>query len=27
MVMTKLFKNYKSWCKFLGQKHSLWYEA
>jgi hypothetical protein len=27
MVMNKLFKNYKSWCKFLGRKHSLWYEA
>jgi callose synthase len=26
-VMNKLFKNYKSWCKFLGRKHSLWYEA
>ncbi|KAH9558677.1 hypothetical protein CY35_06G019800 [Sphagnum magellanicum] len=23
-VMNKLFKNYKSWCKFLGRKHSLW---
>ncbi|CAL9222795.1 unnamed protein product [Arabidopsis halleri] len=22
-VMTKLFKNYKNWCKFLGRKHSL----
>lgn len=22
-VMSKLFKNYKTWCKFLGQKHSL----
>ncbi|XP_065874935.1 callose synthase 5-like [Euphorbia lathyris] len=22
-VMNKLFKNYKNWCKFLGQKHSL----
>ncbi|KAM3708622.1 hypothetical protein ACB098_02G111600 [Castanea mollissima] len=22
-VMTKLFKNYKTWCKFLGRKHSL----
>ncbi|KAH7520841.1 hypothetical protein FEM48_Zijuj08G0188700 [Ziziphus jujuba var. spinosa] len=22
-VMTKLFKNYKTWCKFLGQKYSL----
>lgn len=23
-VMNKLFKNYKSWCKFLGRKHKLW---
>ncbi|EXB36810.1 Callose synthase 5 [Morus notabilis] len=23
IVMTKLFKNYKIWCKFLGRKHSL----
>eukprot|EP01018_Ginkgo_biloba_P036440 Gb_08787 [translate_table: standard] len=23
-VMSKLFKNYKNWCKFLGRKHSLW---
>ncbi|KAL2634599.1 hypothetical protein R1flu_006078 [Riccia fluitans] len=23
-VMNKLFKNYKSWCKFLGRKNSLW---
>ncbi|XP_042413132.1 callose synthase 5-like [Zingiber officinale] len=22
-VMNKIFKNYKSWCKFLGKKHSL----
>ncbi|XP_068639765.1 callose synthase 5-like [Aristolochia californica] len=22
-VMSKLFKNYKIWCKFLGRKHSL----
>ncbi|PKI42246.1 hypothetical protein CRG98_037362 [Punica granatum] len=22
-VMTKLFKNYKTWCQFLGRKHSL----
>ncbi|GAY56883.1 hypothetical protein CUMW_175300 [Citrus unshiu] len=22
-VMSKLFKNYKTWCKFLGRKHSL----
>ncbi|XP_008801869.1 callose synthase 5 [Phoenix dactylifera] len=22
-VMSKLFKNYKAWCKFLGRKHSL----
>lgn len=22
-VMTKLFKNYKTWCKYLGKKHSL----
>uniref|UniRef100_A0A2N9IN91 1,3-beta-glucan synthase n=1 Tax=Fagus sylvatica TaxID=28930 RepID=A0A2N9IN91_FAGSY len=22
-VMDKLFKNYKTWCKFLGRKHSL----
>ncbi|KAH1237314.1 Callose synthase 5 [Glycine max] len=22
-VMKNLFKNYKSWCKFLGRKHSL----
>ncbi|RHN69933.1 putative 1,3-beta-glucan synthase [Medicago truncatula] len=22
-VMTDLFKNYKTWCKFLGRKHSL----
>ncbi|XP_048434519.1 callose synthase 5-like [Pyrus x bretschneideri] len=22
-VMGKLFKNYKTWCKFLGRKHSL----
>ncbi|WOK92140.1 callose synthase 5-like [Canna indica] len=22
-VMNKIFKNYKTWCKFLGQKHSL----
>ncbi|KAI3844011.1 hypothetical protein MKW92_016962 [Papaver armeniacum] len=22
-VMNKLFKNYKTWCKFLGKKHSL----
>ncbi|KAG2328799.1 hypothetical protein Bca52824_011527 [Brassica carinata] len=22
-VKTKLFKNYKNWCKFLGRKHSL----
>lgn len=25
-VMTKLFKNYKNWCKFLGRKHSLRYQ-
>ncbi|KAK7353644.1 hypothetical protein VNO80_19095 [Phaseolus coccineus] len=24
-VMNNLFKNYKSWCKFLGRKHSLRY--
>ena len=23
IVMEKLFKNYKIWCKFLGRKHSL----
>ncbi|KAL4572712.1 hypothetical protein LXL04_019494 [Taraxacum kok-saghyz] len=23
VVMNKLFKNYKSWCKFLGNKHNL----
>ncbi|KAF7130413.1 hypothetical protein RHSIM_Rhsim10G0135300 [Rhododendron simsii] len=23
-IMNKLFKNYKTWCKFLGRKHSLW---
>ncbi|XP_062096562.1 callose synthase 5 [Humulus lupulus] len=23
IVMSKLFKNYKTWCKFLGRKHSL----
>ncbi|KAL8034672.1 hypothetical protein ABFX02_12G044200 [Erythranthe guttata] len=22
-LMNKLFKNYKSWCKYLGRKHSL----
>ncbi|THU60461.1 hypothetical protein C4D60_Mb07t13000 [Musa balbisiana] len=22
-VMSKIFKNYKTWCKFLGHKHSL----
>ncbi|XVF14888.1 hypothetical protein REPUB_Repub09cG0099600 [Reevesia pubescens] len=22
-VMSKLFKNYKTWCKFLGRKHNL----
>ncbi|KAL9256669.1 Callose synthase 5-like protein [Drosera capensis] len=22
-VMNKLFKNYKTWCKYLGRKHSL----
>lgn len=22
-IMDKLFKNYKTWCKFLGRKHSL----
>ncbi|KAG8383820.1 hypothetical protein BUALT_Bualt04G0053600 [Buddleja alternifolia] len=22
-LMNKLFKNYKTWCKFLGKKHSL----
>ncbi|KAB1210572.1 Callose synthase 5 [Morella rubra] len=22
-VMNKLFKNYRTWCKFLGRKHSL----
>ncbi|KAH7566057.1 hypothetical protein JRO89_XS08G0076000 [Xanthoceras sorbifolium] len=22
-LMNKLFKNYKTWCKFLGRKHSL----
>ena len=22
-VMNKLLKNYKTWCKFLGRKHSL----
>ncbi|KAF5958944.1 hypothetical protein HYC85_000153 [Camellia sinensis] len=22
-VMNKVFKNYKTWCKFLGRKHSL----
>ncbi|KAK1403845.1 1,3-beta-glucan synthase [Heracleum sosnowskyi] len=22
-VMAKLFKNYKTWCKYLGRKHSL----
>ncbi|XP_068645658.1 callose synthase 5 [Aristolochia californica] len=22
-VMSKIFKNYKTWCKFLGRKHSL----
>lgn len=26
-VKTKLFKNYKNWCKFLGRKHSLRYQA
>ncbi|KAG2399383.1 Callose synthase [Vigna angularis] len=24
-VMNKLFKNYKTWCKFLGRRHSLRY--
>ncbi|KAJ3682000.1 hypothetical protein LUZ60_014573 [Juncus effusus] len=24
LVMKKLFKNYKKWCKFLGRKSSLW---
>ncbi|XP_071741493.1 callose synthase 5 [Rutidosis leptorrhynchoides] len=23
VVMNQLFKNYKTWCKFLGRKHSL----
>ncbi|KAF9617201.1 hypothetical protein IFM89_035083 [Coptis chinensis] len=23
IIMSKLFKNYKTWCKFLGRKHSL----
>jgi callose synthase len=23
-VLNKLFKNYKSWCKFLGRKNNLW---
>ncbi|WP_407816245.1 hypothetical protein, partial [Staphylococcus aureus] len=23
-VMNKLFANYKKWCKYLGQKSSLW---
>ncbi|XAR62352.1 1,3-beta-glucan synthase [Bertholletia excelsa] len=22
-IMNKLFKNYRNWCKFLGQKHNL----
>lgn len=26
-VMGKLFKNYKTWCKFLGRKHSLRYDS
>jgi callose synthase len=26
-VMKKLFKNYKRWCKYLGRKSSLWYDA
>ena len=26
-VMGKLFKNYKTWCKFLGRKHSLRLDA
>ena len=26
-VKTKFFKNYKNWCKFLGRKHSLRYQA
>ncbi|KAF3575393.1 hypothetical protein F2Q69_00063932 [Brassica cretica] len=24
IVMKKLFKNYKKWCKYLGRKNSLW---
>ncbi|KAJ4777890.1 Glucan synthase-like protein [Rhynchospora pubera] len=24
IVMKKLFKNYKQWCKYLGRKSSLW---
>jgi len=24
LVMKKLFKNYKQWCKYLGRKSSLW---
>ncbi|XP_024190298.1 callose synthase 2 [Rosa chinensis] len=24
VVMKKLFKNYKKWCKYLGRKSSLW---
>ncbi|CAN6833956.1 unnamed protein product [Brassica oleracea] len=24
IVMKKLFKNYKKWCKYLGRKSSLW---
>lgn len=24
IVMKKLFKNYKGWCKYLGRKSSLW---
>nr|GEZ14284.1 callose synthase 5 [Tanacetum cinerariifolium] len=23
IVMTKLFKNYKTWCKYIGKKHSV----
>ncbi|PIA43604.1 hypothetical protein AQUCO_01900181v1 [Aquilegia coerulea] len=23
LIMSKMFKNYKTWCKFLGRKHSL----
>lgn len=22
-VMIKLFKNYKTWCKYLGKKHNV----